>query len=160
MGTVVHRILQHHDHWPGETTWIEDLLIEEGVQKAELGKAVLRVRTALQAMSEDPRGRWLLDPGHREQRKEYALSGRVGGVLHHVVIDRSFVDAEGLRWVIDYKTSHHAGGDVEDFLDREQERYRLQMLRYATLMQALTGEKAHAALYFPLLQGWREYPRW
>ena len=46
-----------------------------------------------------------------------------------VVFDRSFVDEDGVRWVIDYKTSQHAG--VPRQLDREVDRYRPQLHRYA-----------------------------
>lgn len=166
-GTVVHRILQQQATTPEALAgWlarnrgrIEAMLLEQGVYREQLHEARQRVYQALEAMLQDERGRWLLDPGHREQHNEYALSGRVDGVLHNVIIDRSFVDAGGVRWVVDYKTGSHHGGDVQAFLDREQQRYQGQMSRYTRLMEALTGETVRAALYFPLLHGWREYPR-
>jgi hypothetical protein len=46
---------------------------------------------------------------------------------------------------------------VEGFLDREQERYRDQLDRYAALMQAAEGQPVRRGLYFPLLKGWREW---
>ena len=74
-----------------------------------------------------------------------------------LVIDRTFRDADGQRWVVDYKTSSHEGGDVEGFLTREQERYRTQLDRYAALMRMLDDEPVRRGLYFPLLKGWREW---
>ena len=56
------------------------------------------------------------------------------------VFDRSFIDEQGMRWVIDYKTSQHSGGGREEFLDREVERYRPQLERYAVLARRLGPE--------------------
>jgi hypothetical protein len=54
---------------------------------------------------------------------------------------------------VDFKTSRHAGADVDGFLDRERERYRAQLERYA----AALGD-GRPALYFSLHRGWRELP--
>jgi hypothetical protein len=71
-------------------------------------------------------------------------------------MDRTFVDDHGDRWIVDYKTGGHEGGDSEAFLDREQERYRAQLERYAALMMARDARPVRLGLYFPLLKGWRE----
>jgi len=104
----------------------------------------------------DPRGRWILQAA-REDYREHALSGRIRGEVARVVFDRSFVDDRGLRWVIDYKTSRHVGGGLEEFLDREVERYRPQLQRYALLAQKLGPEPVRLGLYFPLMRAWREW---
>jgi ATP-dependent exoDNAse (exonuclease V) beta subunit len=75
-----------------------------------------------------------------------------------VVIDRTFIDASGVRWIVDYKTSRHEGAGLDAFLDSERERYRPQLERYATLMRKLAPEPVRLGLYFPLLGGWREWP--
>jgi hypothetical protein len=59
---------------------------------------------------------------------------------------------------VDYKTSSHEGAGLEAFLDREQERYRAQLERYAALMRRLGPEPVRLGLYFPLLAGWRDWP--
>jgi DNA topoisomerase IB len=105
----------------------------------------------------DGRGQWLLDAGHRESATELALTGRVGGEVASVVIDRTFVDSSGVRWIVDYKASRHEGADLEAFLDREQERYRPQLERYAALVRSLSAEPVRLGLYFPLLGAWREW---
>jgi hypothetical protein len=75
-----------------------------------------------------------------------------------VVLDRTFVDAEGVRWIVDYKTGTHEGGDPQAFLDREQQRYAPQLARYARLMKLLDPRPIRLGLYFPLLGAWREWP--
>ena len=85
-----------------------------------------------------------------------ALSGVEGDGIAHVVLDRTFV-ADGTRWIVDFKTGSHEGADVEAFLDREVERYRDQLDRYARLVAALDPRPVRLGLYHPLLRGWREW---
>ena len=47
------------------------------------------------------------------------------------------MDEDGLRWIIDFKTSAHEGGSTEAFLESEVERYRPQLERYAAAMSAM-----------------------
>jgi ATP-dependent helicase/nuclease subunit A len=105
----------------------------------------------------DPRGRWILKRWLREDLREHALSGYWEGEFSRVVFDRSFIDEAGIRWVIDYKTSQHLGGGLELFLDREVERYRSQLERYARLARRLGPEPVRLGLYFPLMRAWREW---
>jgi len=74
-----------------------------------------------------------------------------------MILDRTFIDEEGVRWIIDYKTGRHEGTDVDAFLDREQERYREQLEAYARAFRQLEDHPVRVALYYPLLDGWREW---
>ena len=47
-------------------------------------------------------------------------AGLVGGSVRHFTLDRTFVDDAGIRWIIDYKTGSHEGGNLEAFLNNEQ----------------------------------------
>ena len=169
VGTLVHAELQamdlassneqdivdrhaHHQRW----------LALHGVPSERLPEAASRVVEALLAVHRDPRGRWILTKA-REDVREHALSGFLqggdgsSGEVARVVFDRSFVDDEGVRWVIDYKTSQHLGSGLAEFLDREVERYRPQLQRYARLAQKLGPEPVRLGLYFPLMRAWREW---
>ena len=118
-----------------------------------------RVIQAIENTLADARGRWIfgLDGDVRDVESELALSGAFHGEIIHRIIDRSFIDEQGVRWVVDFKTSTHEGGGLDTFLDAEVERYRPQLSRYAHLMRGFRpGEQVRAALYFPLLKAWRE----
>ncbi len=167
IGTVVHRVLQLMSD--AERTPLASardahrrkfavMLRSLGVPAAELDGAVARVEQALDEIEADPRGRWLLDPKHQEAESEYALSARVGSRVRYVVMDRTFVDADNVRWVVDYKTGRHEGGDLETFLDTEQVRYREQLEGYAqVLVSAGEQRPIKLGLYFPTLKAWREW---
>jgi ATP-dependent exoDNAse (exonuclease V) beta subunit len=128
-----------------------------GVPEDRLNQATARVVEALLGVHRDPRGRWILQRGFREDLREHALSGYGQGVFSRVVLDRSFIDDAGVRWVIDYKTSQHLGGGLELFLDREVERYRGQLERYGRLARRLGPQPIRLGLYFPLMRAWREW---
>ena len=127
-----------------------------GVPQSERPRAAELILRALRQTLGDERGRWILSSAHRHAHSEWELSGVTGGRLRNVRIDRSFVDESGTRWVIDYKTSAHEGGDLEGFLAQELERYRPQLEGYLEIARAVGEEPVRAALYFPLLGAFRE----
>ena len=165
VGSVVHRWLQRiaEDQMQGWSRArienmrdaLRDELAARGVEHKEQPAAVERVARALANSLEDPRGKWLLGP-QSEARNEYRLTALIDGERRNLVIDRTFRDAEGRRWIVDYKTSGHEGAGLDVFLDRERARYTAQLERYARVL----AHEAHSSLglYFPLMCGWRDWP--
>ncbi len=131
-------------------------LRRHGVPERDIERATHTVREALLRTLDDERGRWIFNAAHRDARSELALTGLAGGHLTNVIIDRTFIDADGTRWVIDFKTSRHEGGDLETFLSDELDRYRAQLERNVALARGLGPEPVRAALYFPLMSRFRE----
>jgi ATP-dependent exoDNAse (exonuclease V) beta subunit len=168
VGTVVHRELQRFARAGGglpddeagrravQRRFVAELA-ELGVPHERRSAAAAKVLEAVQRTLDDERGRWLLDAAHGSAQSELALTGVVDSGLVSIVIDRTFVDATGVRWIVDYKTSSHEGAGLDEFMDNERERYRAQLERYAQLMRALGDEPIRLGLYFPLLSGWREW---
>ena len=164
VGTVVHRLLQQQAASGVGIEWLQSrretlrrMLSREGVLAGELAKALERVEAAVTSALRDPRGQWVLSCEHREAASEFALSAIVDGQVRRMMIDRTFIDEQGVRWVVDYKTGTHAGGSIETFLDQEAERYHDQLAGYAEAFRKLEDRPVRAALYFPLIEaGWRE----
>jgi ATP-dependent exoDNAse (exonuclease V) beta subunit len=167
VGTIAHRLFAQIAR-DGIAEWdatrvasiaprLEAELAAEGVDEVELAPSVARVIEAVGRLLADPRGRWLFDPAHVDATSEWALAGVDGSDVAHVSIDRTFV-AEGVRWIVDFKTGTHEGADRDAFLDREQERYRGQLERYAAFVHALDPRPIRLGLYHPLQGGWREWP--
>jgi ATP-dependent exoDNAse (exonuclease V) beta subunit len=132
-------------------------LAAEGIARSALDDATATVLATLAAVEGNERGRWLFDPRHQDARSEWALAGLDTGQVVHVTLDRTFV-ADGVRWIVDFKTGRHEGGGVEAFLAREVDRYRGQLERYARVVRALDARPIKLALYYPLVEGgWREW---
>jgi ATP-dependent exoDNAse (exonuclease V) beta subunit len=163
VGTVVHHWLQRiaDDEMRGwEATRVDALrpmftreLERRGIQRTHSKAAAELVAGALKNALSDERGCWLLGP-HPEARSEHRLRMRGKDGVRSYVIDRLFRDAAGERWVVDFKTSRHEGGGLEQFLDEQRVRYEPQLNAYAAAF-----DKARLGLYFPLLRGWREWGR-
>ncbi|MEO7387061.1 MAG: 3'-5' exonuclease, partial [Gammaproteobacteria bacterium] len=128
------------------------LLIREGVESSALDRAVERVVEVLQAAVEDDQGRWLLSAEHAERVNEFAVTVAEGGRFRQLVIDRAFVAPDGMRWIIDYKTGSHEGGDREAFIRSEVERYTPQLRAYRRAFAAIEKRSTRTALFFPLLR--------
>lgn len=164
IGTVVHAELERlaavapGAPLPSRANAWRSRLRELGVEAPELDAAITDVERILSLVHRDPQARWILSPDHREAASELRLSGFAGGRLRDVVVDRTFVTHEGERWVIDYKTGTHQGGDLEGFLAEELVRYRDQLEMYRELVSELGPEPVRTALYFPLLQRLVELP--
>jgi ATP-dependent exoDNAse (exonuclease V) beta subunit len=164
VGTVVHEALERFgrtglpatDELPRMRERIESRLQALGIEASSAREGAEFALKALRGTLADARGRWLFDPGHTQAQSELALSGVRGSQIINAVIDRTFVDAEGTRWVVDFKTSPHEGGDRETFLDEEVKRYSAQLSRYAHLAGQLGPQPVRAGLYYPLLAAWRE----
>ncbi len=159
VGIVVHRMLQEMrapDRVDVSDGTVRVALRSEGLDGGKLDEAVSRAVSGLQNAVRDDRGRWILSR-HEDDRREYALSAVVEGKVRRFVLDRTFV-TDGTRWIIDYKTGTHAGGGRDEFLDNEQVRYRAQLESYAGVMRSVDSRPIRLGLYFPMLQGWREWP--
>jgi ATP-dependent exoDNAse (exonuclease V) beta subunit len=163
VGTVVHEALERFgrgglprlEDLPRLSARLESRLQALGVEAPAAARGAERALAALEATLRDARGRWLFDASHSEAQSELALTGVRGAQIVNAVIDRTFV-ADGVRWVVDFKTSPHEGGDREAFLDSEVVRYTAQLARYAHLARQLGPQPVRAGLYFPLLGAWRE----
>ena len=165
IGTVVHAALEHYattralpekQTIAAQRDFYEYQLRRHGVPEGDLQRAASVVVEALTKTVSNDRGRWIFAPEHGDSRSEWALTGIAGGRLTNVVIDRSFIDKNGTRWVIDFKTSRHEGGGLETFLEKEMDRYRAQLETYVALAKGMGTAPVRAGLYFPLLDVFRE----
>ena len=165
-GIVIHQILQRVDDagWErlnrsrtaADEKW-RNLLMENGIYGQHLETALQRVTDAIQKTRDDPKAAWIFSNEHQNIKTEWPLSARVDGKVVHVIIDRSFTDQNGTRWIIDFKSGRHTGGGLEEFLDQEQQRHQQQMSLYASVVGQLQPGEVRLGLYFPALRGWREW---
>ena len=166
-GVVIHQILQRVDdhgweHWCGQAadeqqTHCRTLLMENGIYGPHLEAALGRVTEAIEQTRNDPKAAWIFSAEHRDIKSEWPLSGTVDGKIVHIIIDRSFTDPQGIRWIIDFKSSRHEGANPEAFLTREVDRHQNQLSQYAAIVTQLQPTEIKLGLYFPALQGWREW---
>jgi len=163
VGSVVHRWLQQIAEegpagWDAQRVAAVEPALRRALRRAGIGrdeerKAAQRVMDAINGTLSDPRGRWLLD-AHDEAVTEWPITtiDADSGLFRNHIIDRMFVCADGLRWIVDYKTGTHEGADIDAFLRSEAQRYGPQLARYRDACLKIDTRPVRTALYFPLLQ--------
>lgn len=166
IGTALHGLLERVareglDKWDDHTVHArrgvyEAVLGNLGVAPADLQQAAQFVESGLLRTIRDPRGQWILSE-HSEAQCELRLAGLLDGKISECIIDRTFIDEAGIRWIIDYKTGDHQSGDLDAYLETGKELHREQLERYARLMFQADDRPIRLGLYFPLLGGWREW---
>ncbi len=160
LGTVLHRCFKNIAE-TGIESWTEQnmegfeaklgtALRALGLPQQMVDKEINRGKTMVENIVNDDLGRWILKQ-HEEARCEYPLTQTLKGTYRSRTIDRTFVDENGVRWVIDYKTGEHLGANLENFFNEETERYRPQLDQYAAFIKE-NGETRpiKKALYYPM----------
>lgn len=106
------------------------------------------IAQAITLTLKDKYGRWILDD-HIEAENELAITTKINDKIENFVIDRTFIEKDGIRWIIDYKTTA---------LNSNASKYTQQLACYAKIMQKLDpNRQIKLGLYFPLLSKWLEY---
>ncbi len=147
LGTLIHKILYL---WSEQTFLLNQpieqqlpcwmaMLLENGLSSTHLDW----VKGVMERVQADPRAHFILGP-HQIAASELEITMMLDGQVKTYVIDRTFVDQDNVRVIVDYKTgspSHESQG---------LGRYREQLLSYARVMQTLEARSIRLCLYFPL----------
>lgn len=170
-GNLVHRLLQMIgeqgvDDWhegggmASQVGWCRQQLAREGIQGTKAEAIIDSTSRAIENCLASTQGSWIL-ADHEDAGCEYAITAvfettngdeaAPGNARpRSLILDRTFVE-NGVRWIIDYKTSSHAGGDLKGFLMNEEKRYKDQLQAYKNAVALTESRPIKTALYFPLL---------
>jgi len=183
VGNLVHAVLEQLvqegiQNWPESPQAIQQKLAErqpfyqqwlqqQGLKEPELSQAMASVLRSLNHALVNTKVRWALDHQQGESAVEYPLTSvnEEGEVNHHIV-DRTFIDSDGTRWIIDYKTSvfeeqspQIKGGEKitrEQFIEYQVTQYQPQLARYGALFSQLEERPQKWVLYFSYVDAWVE----
>lgn len=162
IGTLIHKILQKISElgfawWQNETleskkNSIQNQLQHLGMHRNNLTHAVSIIEKAIENTLNDGHGKWILQP-HLEAQSEFPITT----TNKQLIIDRTFIDENNIRWIIDYKTSIYSSDDLENFLLAEQKKYESQLMDYHSALKELDSRTIKVGLYFPLIPAWKEW---
>ena len=144
--------------------WLESLLHHHSLPKDLWSLAVERIESALNNVISDSKGMWILSGAHDQSQSEFSMLVSNDNQTKQRIIDRCFVDEDGVRWIIDYKTSTPQANETkEQFIKREIEQYSYQLLDYKLQLAQLHGISSDenqpiikTALYFTHYPHWQE----
>ena len=115
------------------------------LSRQEQGDALDFIADNIQNTIENAELNWIFDSSHTESYNELSISSMHNGKIASHVIDRTFVDKNNVRWIIDYKSSKAAGNEAE-FIDQQIKIYEEQLRRYKNLFGKIEERKIKTAL--------------
>lgn len=155
VGILAHRYLefiskQGMDKWPltriamlrpAMLKWLQRQGIKSEMLESSADRTIAMLQTTLQ--SED--GRWLLKP-RESASAELPISSLDETEARTQRLDLTFVE-DGVRWIIDYKSTAFAADVSEEVLMRQTETHREQLERYTKLFED-EGLPVKSAIFF------------
>ncbi len=144
------------------TPWFMAQLQSFGLDNSQSRLALKKLQQLSKNILSSERGRWILTSSHSQIKSEWPLAtidtnDSVGNVSK-MIVDRSFIDNKGIRWIIDYKTGTHEGGNLEQYLASEKARYRPQLEKYGRAVSQLETSTIMLGIYFVAMDEWIEWP--
>ncbi len=164
IGIFIHRLLYQIaegkinllDHAHLTTHWHVSLL-NLGLPENEIDKAILHIQHCLQQGLKNKVLQWILSKEHLTAKNEYPLSFVQNGRVQHYIVDRTFVDCNNIRWIIDYKTAvPKPNQHLDNFLKQQAQFYQPQLLQYAKVLKQIDGRSVKMGLYFAMIGEWVE----
>lgn len=130
------------------------------VSDNQIKESIATIKRSLKNCIEHPRADWLFSHSHLASSCELPLSDYRHAWRREFIIDRTFIDNENVRWIIDYKSSSvNARQNLEDFLQEQVQLYGPQLENYARLFEAMEDRLVKSALFFTAIPYWHEIQR-
>jgi len=127
-------------------------LLSLRVPNTMLQYAVNRLTVAVENIQSQPEAHFLFHE-YAESNNEFTLSTLENGIVNNYRLDRTFVDDQGIRWIVDYKSTAHNEGDMAEFAaEQVRSRHQAQLEKYGFLFSQVDARPIKLAVYFPLLK--------
>lgn len=127
-------------------------LLNLRVPYSSLDYALQRLVVAVKNIQEHSQAHFLFE-NYTESQNEFTLSALENGSVNKYRLDRTFVDHEGVRWIVDYKSTVHDNDDVAEFAaEQVRSRHKAQLEKYGFLFSQVDARPIQLAVYFPLLK--------
>ena len=168
IGLAIHQMMQQIEDIGWETWKFRDndlilssavvALMENGLSPRDKQHGIEQITLAIRNLKNDKWVEWIFSSLHQQAKSEWALTTQLHGKLSTIIMDRTFIDQEDTRWIIDFKSSRHDDPDIENFIAQEKTRYQQQLNNYARVLDQWENRRIRLGLYFPLLKAWTEWP--
>lgn len=158
IGTVIHEILQslaEKNATSFSVSQYKSRLLFLGTLPHEIPSCLETIHAAIQKTQEDNRGQWILSRTHKDAHCELPLTHITNSEIQHAIIDRTFIDENNIRWIIDYKTAQPKENEaLETFLEKQKTEHQAQLENYAAILAPMENNPIQLGLYFPLCAQW------
>ncbi len=128
-------------------------LMREGMTNDAIDWAARELLSTIAVMKTSKHFSFIHDAAHTETANELALAVAQNDSVQTLRVDRTFVDRDDTRWIVDYKFSATTARDEQDivsWLDAQKRHHSAQLSAYASAFLAIeANRRVRCALYFP-----------
>ena len=160
MGVIIHRALENHVRF--SSSYADDQIhshralwaiqLNPYCDAATLQASLNFIQDSVRRCIENTDINWVFDPQLNDSKTEVAINSFVNERLQIHIIDRSFIDAQGVRWIIDYKsTPKHPKQSLQAFLSKHSQLHSQQLRHYKKLYSNMEHRVSKTALLFTSL---------
>jgi len=161
LGNLVHEALQNYlsnrlifepENLATLKSYWRSRLATFAFEAKSIDAAVERIENSLTSTLQDPSLSWVFDNEQEQSAAELSLQSYTNGFVHTNVVDRTFIDSQGVRWIIDYKSAQPSSDQtLEQFLSEQIDAYSPQLARYRDLFAQEDNKGLKSALLFTSL---------
>jgi ATP-dependent helicase/nuclease subunit A len=161
-GSLIHMVLEEYTNSLDKKDFLSTLetqkqywelvLRDQVSSQTELLEALKFIDTTLEKLFQSSELKWVFSNDYQDCHSEYSITSLYGGKTRSHVIDRTLIDAENVRWVIDYKTGVPSRETEEDFIELQKVAHEPQLQRYRSLFAELETRETKTALLFTGIQ--------
>jgi len=160
IGTLIHSSLESYTISHEKDLWLKKLSSQRSFwrlylrqhldDEAELDTILDKVQETIKSNTANDEFTWIFDEHGLQAQSELGLTNQHNRLF---VVDRTLIDKEGIRWIIDFKTGHPRSSQTnEAFIQSMKERYQSQLLNYGNLFAELESRKTKLALYLTSIE--------
>ena len=157
MGTLIHKAFEAYTQSNSKSDYLAQLgtvatywqlsLRSLQLSTKEMECAIRHMRETVLKTLTNPKLNWIFDNQNRESACELEIVRQKNGHLQKFIIDRTFIDQDEIRWIIDYKTSQRQPQQSEsEFIQDQIKKYRPQLENYRCLLQNTEKRTVRLAL--------------
>lgn len=157
LGTLIHQCFERYVLSEDRSDYLANLGLRHGYWRTQLEHLDLTAQAEEQAIAFveesvrntliDPDLAWIFDDSLQDSRCEYALTRHYQGRLSSFVVDRTFIDKNDVRWIIDYKTAVPGGTQSKEaFITEQLAEHEVQLQNYRSLFETLDTRPVKTAL--------------
>lgn len=160
IGTLIHSSLESYaksidkQHWlsklENQASYWRLLLRQHIDSPSELENELESIRSTVFANVSNVENAWIFDHQQEQAASELELTNQYN---RKFVVDRTLIDSDGVRWIIDFKTgSPHQSQSEQHFIEQMIERYRGQLQNYGELFADMEQRPTKLALFLSKIQ--------
>lgn len=160
IGTLIHSSLESYAKTADKTIWLSRLenqatywrlILRQHIDSAdELNVELSNIRDTVFRNVTNPENAWIFDHQQQQAASELELTNRYN---RKFVVDRTLIDKDGIRWIIDFKTGSPSKSQSEQqFIEQMLERHGAQLRNYGTLFADMEQRPTKLALFLSKLQ--------